>query len=91
MLRSRKSRGEVPLGAYVPAPIVSRGDRIDPEHEALLAESVGLALLAIVGRSPTAARQLASRARRRVKCAAVPDADLNRQQEVVNTWMSASA
>ena len=85
---------------------MSREDGIDPEHEALLADSVGLALLVvletlapaerlafvlhdmfavpfdeiapIVGRSPTAARQLASRARRRVQGAApVPDADLH--------------
>src|ERR671917_669290 len=95
MLRSR--RREVPLGR-VPEPIVSREDGVDPEQEALLADSVGLALLVvletlgpaerlafvlhdmfavpydeiapIVGRSPTAARQLASRARRRVRGAA---------------------
>ena len=117
MLRSRKSRGEVPLG--VPEPIVSREDRINPEHEALLADSVGLALLVvletlepaerlafvlhdlfavpfdeiarIVERSPAAARQLASRARRRVQGAAkVPDADLNRQREVVNAFLAAA-
>jgi RNA polymerase sigma-70 factor (ECF subfamily) len=98
MLRSRTSRREEPLGAHVPDPIVSREDGIDPEHEALLADSVGLALLVvletlapaerlafvlhdifavpfeeiapIVGRSPTAARQLASRERRRVQGAA---------------------
>ncbi len=98
MLRSRKSRREEPLDAHVPEPIASRADGIDPEHEALLADSVGLALLVvletlapaerlafvlhdmfavpfdeiapIVGRSPTAARQLASRARRRVQGAA---------------------
>src|ERR687890_2534663 len=103
MLRSRRSRREEPLGepqvgVRVPDPIVSRGDRTDPEHEALLADSVGLALLVvlktlapterlafvlhdmfsvpfeeispIVGRSPAAARQLASRARRRVRGAA---------------------
>jgi hypothetical protein len=103
MLRSRRSRREEPLGepqvgVHVPDPIVSRADGLDPEHEALLADSVGLALLVvletlapaerlafvlhdmfavpfeeiapIVGRSPTAARQLASRARRRVQGAA---------------------
>jgi len=119
MLRLRKSRREEPLGAYVPEPIVSREDGIDPEHEALLAESVGLALLEvldtlvpaerlafvlhdmfavpfdeiapIVGRSPTVARQLASRARRRVRGAAtVPDADLTRQREVVDAFLAAS-
>ena len=98
MLRSRKSRREEPLDAHVPEPIASREDGTDPEHEALLADSVGLALLVvletlapaerlafvlhdmfavpfdeiapIVGRSPAAARQLASRARRRVQGAA---------------------
>jgi RNA polymerase sigma factor (sigma-70 family) len=119
MLRSRKSRREVPLGVHVPDPIVSREDAIDPEHEALLADSVGLALLIvletlapaerlafvlhdmfdvpfneiapIIGRSPSAARQLASRARRRVRGAApVPDADLTRQREVVNAFLVAA-
>ena len=119
MLRSRKSRREEPLDAHVPEPIVSRADGIDPEHEALLADSVGLALLVvletlapaerlafvlhdmfavpfdeiapIVGRSPTAARQLASRARRRVQGAAtVPDADLTRQREVVDAFLAAA-
>ena len=103
----------------MPEPIASREDGIDPEHEALLADSVGLALLVvletlapaerlafvlhdmfavpfdeiapIVGRSPTAARQLASRARRRVQGAAtVPDADLTRQREVVDAFLAAS-
>jgi RNA polymerase sigma factor (sigma-70 family) len=119
MLRSRKSRREEPLGARVPDAIVSREDGIDPEHEALLAESVGLALLVvletlapaerlafvlhdmfavpfdeiapIVGRSPTAARQLASRARRRVQGkATVPNADLTRQREVVDAFLAAA-
>src|ERR671914_48157 len=105
MLRSRGSRREEPIGAHVPEPIVSREDGIDPEDEALLADSVGPALLVvletlapperiafvlhdmfavpfdeiapIVGRSPASARQLASRARRRVWGAGtVPDADL---------------
>jgi RNA polymerase sigma factor (sigma-70 family) len=118
-LRSRTSRREEPLATRVPDPIVSRADGTDPEHEALLADSVGLALLAvletlspaerlafvlhdtfavpfneiapIVGRSPTAARQLASRARRRVRGAdTVPDADLIRQQEVVDAFLAAS-
>src|SRR5918995_2551073 len=48
MLRSRKSRREEPLGAHLPDPIVSREDGVDPEHEALLADSVGLALLVVL-------------------------------------------
>src|SRR5712671_6740213 len=119
MLRSRNSRREEPLDMHVPEPIVSREDGIDPEHEALLADSVGLALLVvlntlnpaerlafvlhdlfavpfdeiapIVGRSPTAARQLASRARRRVQGGAtVPDVDLTRQRAVVDAFLAAS-
>jgi RNA polymerase sigma-70 factor, ECF subfamily len=119
MLRSRESRREESLDVHVPDPIVSSADRIDPEHEALLADSVGLALLvvldtlnpaerlafvlhdlfampfdeiaAIVGRSPTAARQLASRAPRRVRGAAtMKDADLTRQREVVDAFLAAS-
>jgi RNA polymerase sigma-70 factor, ECF subfamily len=123
MLRSRTSRRVVPLGeplgTRVPDPLVSRADGIDPEHEALLADSVGLALLVVletltpaerlafvlhdmfsvpfekiapvVGRSPTAARQLASRARRRVQGEAhVPDADLATQREVVDAFLAAS-
>jgi RNA polymerase sigma factor (sigma-70 family) len=119
MLRSRKSRREEPLGADVPRLVVRRQDGTDPEHEALLADSVGLALLVvletlspaerlafvlhdtfavpfdeiapIVGRSPAAARQLASRARRRVRgSAAVPNADLTRQREVVDAFLAAA-
>jgi len=119
MLRSRTSRREQPLGVHVPDPIVSRADGIGPEHEALLADSVGLALLVvleklsaserlafvlhdmfavpfeeiapIVGRSPTATRQLASRARRRVQGATpIPDADLARQREVVDAFLAAA-
>jgi RNA polymerase sigma factor (sigma-70 family) len=118
-LRSRASRREVPLGPHVPEPIVSPADGVDPEHEALLADSVGLALLVvletlgpaerlafvlhdmfavpydeiapIVGRSPDAARQLASRARRRVQGASPePDADLGRQREVVDAFLAAA-
>jgi ketosteroid isomerase-like protein len=103
----------------VPEPIVSREDGVDPEHEALLADSVGLALLVVldtlapaerlafvlhdmfgvpfdeiapmVGRSPTAARQLASRARRRVQGEApAPDPDLGRQREVVDAFFAAA-
>jgi RNA polymerase sigma factor (sigma-70 family) len=119
MLRSRKSRREEPLGARLPEPIISREDGIDPEHEALVADSVGLALLVvletlapaerlafvlhdmfavpfeeiapIVGRSPTAARQLASRARRRVQGAATSaDAGLACQREAVDAFLAAS-
>ena len=118
MLQSRKSRREEPLDAHVPEPIVSREDGIDPEHEALLTDSVGLALLVVldtlapaervafvlhdifalpfdeiapvVGRSPAAARQLASRARRRVQGAAVPDTDRARQREVVDAFLAAA-
>jgi RNA polymerase sigma factor (sigma-70 family) len=117
-LRSRKSRREEPLEVYVPDPIVSREDETDPEHEAQLVDSVGLALLVvldalapaerlafvlhdmfavpfeqiagIVGRSPAAARQLASRARRRVQGAATPDVDLPRQREVVDAFFAAA-
>jgi RNA polymerase sigma-70 factor (ECF subfamily) len=119
MLRSRRTRREQPLDVHVPEPIISREAGVDPEHEALLADSVGLALLVvletlapaerlafvlhdmfavpfdeiapIVGRSPTAARQLASRARRRVQGAApAPDADVTRQREVVNAFFAAA-
>jgi RNA polymerase sigma factor (sigma-70 family) len=119
MLRSRKSRREEPLDPHVSEPIVSRADAaVDPEHEVVLADSVGLALLVvletlapaervafvmhdlfavpfdeiapIVGRSPAAARQLASRARRRVQGAATPDADLTRQRAVVDAFLAAS-
>ena len=119
MLRSRESRNEEPLDVDVTEPIVSSEDGIDPEHEALLADSVGLALLVvletlnpaerlafvlhdlfavpfeeiapIVGRSPTATRQLASRARRRVQGAATDsDVDHSRQREVVNAFLAAS-
>ncbi|HEV8191220.1 MAG TPA: sigma-70 family RNA polymerase sigma factor [Ktedonobacterales bacterium] len=119
MLRSRESRREEPLDTDVPQPIASNQDMIDPEHEALLADSVGLALLVvldtlapaerlafvlhdlfdvpfdeiapIVGRTPTAARQLASRARRRVRGAAMDtDADLSGQRTVVDAFLAAS-
>ncbi len=119
MLRSRTSRREEPLGAHVPDPIISRADAPDPEHQALLAESVGLALLVlletlspaerlafvlhdvfgvpfeeiapIVGRSASAARQLASRARRHVRGATTSsDSDLTRQREVVDAFFAAA-
>jgi RNA polymerase sigma factor (sigma-70 family) len=119
MLRSRNARREEPIGVRMPDPIVDRADGTDPEHEALLADSVGLALLVvletlrpaerlafvlhdmfavpfdeiapIVDRSPEAARQLASRARRRVQGGnTVPDADLDTQREVVDAFLAAS-
>ena len=118
MLRVRKSRREEILGASASAQIAG-GVSINPENEALLADSIGPALLIvletltpaervvfvlhdlfavpfdevgpIVGRSPAAARQLASRARRQVRGAArVPDAGHTRQQEVVAAFLAAS-
>ncbi len=119
MLRSRGTRREQPLDVHVPEPIIDRADGTDPEHEALLADSVGLALLVvleqlspperlafvlhdifavpfdeiapIVDRSPEATRQLASRARRRVRAEnTVPDADLDAQREVVDAFLAAA-
>jgi RNA polymerase sigma factor (sigma-70 family) len=119
MLRSRDVRREEPIGVRVPDPIVDRADGTDPEHEALLADAVGLALLVvldtlspaerlafvlhdmfavpfdeiapIVDRSPEAARQLASRARRRLQGErTVPDADLDTQREVVDAFLAAA-
>jgi RNA polymerase sigma-70 factor (ECF subfamily) len=118
-LRTRRTRREQPLDVHVPDPIVDAADGTDPEHEALLADSVGLALLVvletltpaerlafvlhdmfavpfeeiapIVERSPEATRQLASRARRRVRgTAPVPDADLTAQWEVVEAFLAAA-
>jgi RNA polymerase sigma-70 factor, ECF subfamily len=119
MLRTRRSRREEPLDTHLPEPIIDPPDRIDPEHQALLTDSVGLALLVvldtlapaerlafvlhdmfavpfeeiapIVDRSPAAARQLASRARRRVRdAAAVPDADVARQRKAVDAFLAAA-
>ena len=118
MLRSERARREEPLDAPGADPVAGRAGGRDPEHEAVLAESVGLALLvvletlapaerlafvlhdmfavpfdeiaSIVGRTPTAARQLASRARRRVQGAAVVPAEaLGRQREVVDAFLAA--
>jgi RNA polymerase sigma-70 factor, ECF subfamily len=118
MLRSRRTRREQPLDVHVPDPIIDPADGTDPEHEALLADSVGLALLVvldtltpaerlafvlhdmfavpfeqiapIVERSPEATRQLASRARRRVRGAApAPNANLTAQWEVVEAFLAA--
>ena len=116
MLRSRRSRREEPLDAQ-PERAAGAGPA-DPESEAAMADSVGLALLVvldtlapaerlafvlhdlfalpfdeiagIVGRSPAAARQLASRARRRVQGApAAPDADRTRQRGLVDAFLAA--
>ncbi len=119
MLRARKSRHEDLVGEWLPEPVVgASGDAGDPEQQALLADSVGLALLVvlemlspaerlafvlhdmfavpfdeiapIVGRTPETARQLASRARRRVRGAPEPDADLDTQRRVVEAFLAAS-
>ena len=120
MLRSRNLRREEALGVHVPDPVLSVAGELQPEEEALLADSVGLALQVVldtlgpaerlafvlhdmfglpfeeiapmVSRTPVAARQLASRARRRVKGAEVPapDPDLARQREVVDAFFAAA-
>ena len=118
MLRARASRREDSLDAHVPDPIIAAENGTDPEYEALLASSVGLALLAvletltpaarlafvlhdmfgvpfdeiasIVGRSQDAVTQLASRARRRVRAAPVPDIDVARQRQAVDAFLAAS-
>jgi RNA polymerase sigma factor (sigma-70 family) len=120
MLRSRNLRREEALGVHVPDPVLSADGVLQPEDEALLADSVGLALQVVldtltpaerlafvlhdmfglpfeeiapmVSRTPAAARQLASRARRRVKGAEVPapDPDLARQREVVDAFFAAA-
>jgi RNA polymerase sigma factor (sigma-70 family) len=120
MLRSRNSRREEPFAVHVPDPVLTAERELQPEEEALLAGSVGLALLVVldtlapaerlafvlhdmfdlpfeeiapmVGRTPAAARQLASRARRRVRGAEVPASgpDLGRQREVVSAFFAAA-
>jgi RNA polymerase sigma factor (sigma-70 family) len=119
MLRARKTRREEPLEGQLPEPILDRADGINPEHEALLADSVGLALFVvletlapaerlafvlhdmfavpfdeiapIVGRSPEAARKLASRARHRVQGEhTVSDADRETQRELVDAYIAAA-
>ena len=120
MLRARNVRREESLEVHLPDPIVSPEGELQPEEEALLADSVGLALQVVldslapaerlafvlhdmfelpfeeiapmIGRNPAAARQLASRARRRVKGAKVPepDPDLARQRVVVDAFFSAA-
>jgi len=120
MLRSRRTRSEQPLDGLRPEPIIDNpAAGTDPEHEAMLADSVGIALqvvldtlspaerlafvlhdmfavpfeeiAAMVDRSPQATRQLASRARRRVRDAAPPpDPDLTRQRAVVDAYFAAA-
>ncbi|MEU4699003.1 sigma-70 family RNA polymerase sigma factor [Nonomuraea dietziae] len=118
MLRSRERREE-PVGERLPDPIVAGDQPGDPEREAMLADSVGLAMLVvldtlapaerlafvlhdmfavpfeeiapIVERAPSATRQLASRARRRVQgVTPVPDSDLSRQRKVVDAFLAAA-
>jgi RNA polymerase sigma-70 factor (ECF subfamily) len=120
LLRARRVRREDPLAAHLPDPVIAPEGDLEPEQEALLADSVGLALLVVldsltpaerlafvlhdmfelpfeeiaplVGRTPTAARQLASRARRRVRGAEIPapDPDLTRQRQVVDAFFAAA-
>ena len=117
-LRSRKARPEEPLGAHLPDPIVSAVGAVNPEDEALLADSVGLALLVvldslapaerlafvlhdvfdvpfeqvapIVDRSEAATRQLASRARRRLRTTGTSDVDVAKQWELVDAFLAAA-
>lgn len=119
-LRSRRLRKEESLEARLPDPVVSQDSALQPEEQALLADSVGLAVLVVldtlapaerlafvlhdvfdypfaeiaslIGRSPDATRQLASRARRRVKGAnvPVPDTDRDRQRAVVDAFFTAA-
>lgn len=120
VLRARRARPEDPVGVHVPDPVIGPADGRSPEDEALLADSVGLALhvvletlspaerlafvlhdmfdlpfdeiAPIVGREPAAARQLASRARRRVRGlgAQAPDPDVARQRAVVDAFFAAA-
>lgn len=119
MLRARNARREAYIGTWLPEPIVTIDSADDPEEQALMADSVGLALMVvldtlqpaerlafvlhdmfdvpfdelapIVGRTPAATRQLASRARRRVQGKApIPDPDLAKQREVVDAFLAAS-
>lgn len=118
MLRARRTRGEKLSGVHVPDPVVMPSDAANPEQEALMADSVGLALLVvlealtpaerlafvlhdvfgvsfadiatILERSQPAAMQLASRARRRVQQAPVPDRNLARQRSVVDAFFAAA-
>ena len=118
MLRSRNARREQSLETHMPDPVVSPAEGGDPEHEALLADSIGLAMLVVLDTltpaervafvlhdafavpfeeiasiaevTPAAARQLASRARRKVQQAPVPNEDLSRQRSVVDAFFAAA-
>lgn len=118
MLRSRKSRREEPFAEHASEAVATHGRGPTPEEEAVLEDSVGIAMLvvldrlapaeriafvlhdlfdvpfdeiaSIVGRTPAAARQLASRARRRVREAPVPEPGRRRQQEIVDAFLAAS-
>ena len=119
MLRAGRTQRVEPLEVYVPEPIVASGPGADPEHDALLADQVGIALQVVlealppaervafvlhdmfampfgeiarmIERSPDATRQLASRARRRVRSAApAPDPDLARQRRAVDAFFAAA-
>lgn len=117
MLRRRRNKRESQFGEWLPEPIVE-SEHSHPEHEVLVADSIGLALLvvletltpaerlafvlhdvfgvpfdeiaSVVDRTPEAARQLAARARRRVRAAPKPDPDLARQREVVDAFLAAT-
>jgi RNA polymerase sigma-70 factor, ECF subfamily len=118
MLRARKARREVYPGSWLPEPLVEDSAGDGPEHQAVLADSVGLALLVvlesltpaerlsfvlhdvfavpfddvaqIMDRTPDSARQLASRARRRVQAAPQPDRDVALQRRVVDAFLAAA-
>jgi RNA polymerase sigma-70 factor (ECF subfamily) len=118
-LNMLQSRREQPVGIHLPESVVTGADGVNPEQDALLADSIGPALLvilhtlapaerlafilhdvfavpfddiaAVVGRSPAAARQLASRARRRVQgVALVPGSDLTRQRAITDAFLTAA-
>jgi RNA polymerase sigma-70 factor, ECF subfamily len=119
VLRSRRVRREQPFVVYVPDPLVGGGDELDPEHQALLSDSVGLALFVVLEtlsppervafvlhdmfsvsfeeiasmleRTQASVRQLASRARRRVRTdAPPPDVDVPSQRRVVDAFFAAA-
>lgn len=119
MLRSRATRREEPFSPHLPDPIVDDADGVNPEHEALLTDSVGLAMLVVletltpherlafvlhdmfgvpfaeigrlIDKTPDAARQLASRARRRVRARPTsPDGDVVAQRQVIDAFLAAA-